>query len=97
LIDSTTEKTLDYEINGEIFTIETHGIMPKIDDFWRFARFKDGIVWKVWDDVCYIVGSYFGSLIKNPELYTSIRTLRDGNKLETPRDVYNHVYSCCMV
>jgi serine/threonine protein kinase len=57
LIDTINEKTIDYCIDDEIFTIENHGIIPKIIDYGRSNFYKRNISNdEVWFDIILALG-----------------------------------------
>ena len=57
LIDTINEKTIDYCIEDEIFTIENHGIIPKIIDYGRSNFYKENVSNdEVWFDIILALG-----------------------------------------
>jgi serine/threonine protein kinase len=57
LMDSVTEKTVDYCIEGDIVSIESHGIMPKMIDYGRSNFYKGDISKEeVWFDIIMALG-----------------------------------------
>jgi serine/threonine protein kinase len=55
MIDTTEEKTLDYCIENETVTIETHGIIPKMIDYGKSGFYETDVIpipiYLVWEDI----------------------------------------------
>ena len=55
MIDTTEEKTIDYCIEHETVTIETHGIIPKMIDYGKSGFYETDVIpipiYLVWEDI----------------------------------------------
>jgi serine/threonine protein kinase len=80
MIDTTEEKTLDYCIENQVFTIETHGIIPKMIDYGKSQFYRDIIVSPndVWDDII-IVLVVLHRYYDNDQFTKNIRNLYELN------------------
>lgn len=80
LIDKTNEKTLEYKIENQRFTIETFGVMPKIIDY-GLSRFIDNIVIKdIWYQIIMLLDVIF-KYVKDDEIKQKISNiLRSHNR-----------------
>ena len=72
LIDTIDDKTIDYRIEDETFTIQTYGVMPKIIDYGRSKFYKGDILPQdIWDDITVALGVIY-NYIENAELKKNI-------------------------
>jgi len=90
LIDALNEKTIDYCIEDETFSIESFGIIPKIIDYGR-SNFYKGVVpnEQVWFDIILTVGVIY-PYIQNVELKQKVLDI--SNKLEMNLPSLKHYY-----
>ena len=91
MIDTTEEKTLDYTIDGKTYTIETHGIIPKMIDYGKSKFYRDTIVSPndVWDDII-IMLVVLNRYYENDQFTKNIRNLYELN-FSTFTDCYLYV------
>jgi serine/threonine protein kinase len=90
MIDTTEEKTLDYCIENQTFTIETHGIIPKMIDYGRSNFYKEDFspdyVWHDVNSVFDVLQKY----IHSDQFTKNIRNLYELN-FSTFTDCYVYV------
>ena len=93
LIDTINEKTIDYCIEDEIFTIENHGIIPKIIDYGRSNFYKDNISnYDVWFDIILALGIIY-PYIQDKELKKKVLDISKKTDMYLPslKDYYIYI------
>jgi serine/threonine protein kinase len=93
LIDSIDDKTIDYCIDDETFTIESHGIIPKIIDYGRSNFFQGNISNnEVWFEVILSFGVIY-HYIQNDVLKKRILDIAKNTEMNLPtlKDYYIYV------
>ena len=93
LIDTINEKTIDYCIEDEIFTIENHGIIPKIIDYGRSNFYKDNISnYDVWFDIILALGIIY-PYIQDKELKKKVLDISKKTDMVLPslKDYYIYI------
>jgi len=92
LIDTLNEKTIDYCIDDEIFTIENHGIIPKIIDYGRSNFYKGNISNdEVWFDIILALGIIY-PYIQDKELKMKILDISKKTDMVLPSLKEYYIY-----
>ena len=92
LIDTINDSIIDYCIEGETFSIESYGIMPKIIDYGRSNFFKETIHNdEVWFDVIMALGVIY-TYIQNDELKQKIFAISQKTEMYLPSLKEYYIY-----
>ena len=95
LIDQIDDETVDYSIEDETFTIQSHGIIPKIIDYGRSNFYREPISNnEVWFDVILALGVIY-PYIQNIDLRQIVLDISKHTDLDLPsiKDYYRFIYS----
>ena len=98
MVDTTEEKTLDYTIDGKIYTIETHGWMPKMIDYGKSSFYTHRMITPddVWDDITNalnIIAHYTNEKTKKNIIDLFINTKHFSNLTDCYLYVRNNIFS----
>ena len=92
MIDTIDDKTIDYKIEDETFTIQTYGVMPKIIDYGRSKFYKGDILPQdIWDDITVALGVIY-NYIENTELKKNIYNISNNFDIRFTSVIECYIY-----
>jgi serine/threonine protein kinase len=92
LIDTIDDKTIDYRIEEQTFTIQTYGVMPKVIDYGRSKFYKGDILPQdIWDDITVALGVIY-NYIENAELKKNIYNISNNFDIRFTSVIECYIY-----